>query len=207
MDEDEKAALYRYINSSGQQIISSELSIVDPFLTRYVMNVFLRIYDTANPVSVSNEVTSQITDYLLRVKRRDKIPKSDLIAILENIKGIDSVNLSFICEDNEKAIIDGYYFKKIESFDGVRGIKTIQEVKVLVPANTDPNLGLDDFGDIVIGKNEMPVIRGGWYDRFGNYFEDGLSDSSYSSVNIIVKEVIKETIAIKQMNAKKTALK
>ena len=53
----------------------------------------------------------------------------------------------------------------------------------------------------------MPVIRGGWYDRFGNYFEDGLSDSTYSSVNIIVKEVIKETIAIKQMNAKKTALK
>lgn len=207
LDEDEKAALYRYINSSGQQIISSELSIVDPFLTKYVMNVFLRIYDTANPVSVSNEVTAQITDYLLRVKRRDKIPKSDLIAILENIKGIDSVNLSFICEANEKSIIDGYYFKKIESFDSVRGIKTIQEVKVLVPANTDPNLGLDDFGDVVIGKNEMPVIRGGWYDRFGNYFEDGLSDSTYSSVNIIVKEVIKETIAIKQMNAKKTALK
>jgi hypothetical protein len=207
LDAEEKAALYRYVNQSGQQIVSTELSIIDPILTRYVVNVFLRIYDTANPSTISNEVTKQITEYLLKVKRRDKIPKSDLIAILENIIGVDSVNISFISEGNEKAIIDGYYYKQVETFDAIRGIKTVQQVKVMVPENTDPNLGLDDFGDVVIGKNEMPVMRGGWYDRFGNYFEDGLSDTTYSSVNIIVKEVIKETIAIKQMNAKKNAIK
>lgn len=207
LDAEEKAALYRYVNQSGQQIVSTELSIIDPILTRYVVNVFLRIYDTANPSTISNEVTKQITEYLLKVKRRDKIPKSDLIAILENIVGVDSVNISFISEENEKSIIDGYYYKQVETFDAIRGIKSVQQVKVMVPENTDPNLGLDDFGDVVIGKNEMPVMRGGWYDRFGNYFEDGLSDTTYSSVNIIVKEVIKETIAIKQMNAKKNAIK
>jgi hypothetical protein len=207
LDENEKDALYRYVNQSGQQIISSELQIVDPILTRYVMNVFLRIYDTANSTTLSNEVTSKITDYLLSVKRRDKIPKSDLIAILEDINGIDSVNIAFICEKNESAIIDGYYYKQLETFDAIRGIKSVQEVKVNVPTNTDPNIGLDDFGDLVIGKNEMPVFRGGWYDRFGNYFEDGLSDKTYSSVNIIIREVIKETTAIKQMNQKKAEIK
>jgi hypothetical protein len=170
------------------------------------MNIFLRIYDSANASTLSNEVTAKITDYLLQIKRRDKIPKSDLIAIIEGISGVDSVNISFICEKNEKSIIDGYYFKQLETFDAIRGIKTVQDVKVLVPTNTDPNVGLDDFGDIVIGKNEMPVFRGGWYDRFGNYFEDGLSDKTYSSLNIIIKEVIKETISIKQMNQKKNQL-
>jgi hypothetical protein len=206
LDEAEKEALYRYVNQSGQQVISSELEIVDPILTRYVMNIFLRIYDSANASTLSNEVTAKITDYLLQIKRRDKIPKSDLIAIIEGISGVDSVNISFICEKNEKSIIDGYYFKQLETFDAIRGIKTVQDVKVLVPTNTDPNVGLDDFGDIVIGKNEMPVFRGGWYDRFGNYFEDGLSDKTYSSLNIIIKEVIKETISIKQMNQKKNQL-
>jgi hypothetical protein len=206
LDEAEKNALYRYVNQSGQQMISSELQIIDPILTKYVMNIFLRIYDSANASTLSNDINAKITDYLLQVKRRDKIPKSDLIALIEAIPGVDSVNISFISETNEKAIIDGFYYKQLETFDAIRGIKTVQDIKVMVPANTDPNVGLDDFGDIVIGKNEMPVFRGGWYDRFGNYFEDGLSDKTYSSLNIIVKEVIKETISIKKMQQKKSQL-
>ena len=207
LDEEEKAALYRYLNKSGQQMVSSELQIVDPILTKYVMNIFLRIFDTANPGKVNSDVLSKVTDYLLKVKRRDKIPKSDLITILEGIDGIDSVNIAFISEKNERAIIDGYYYKNIETFDQVRGIKTVQQVKVQVPANTDPNLGLDDFGDVVIGLNEMPIFRGAFFDRFENYFEDGLSDETYSSVNVIIKEVIKETTAVKKMNQNKDALK
>ena len=53
----------------------------------------------------------------------------------------------------------------------------------------------------------MPIFRGAFYDRFGNYFEDGLSDETYSSVNVIIKEVIKETTAIKKMNQNKNSIK
>jgi hypothetical protein len=207
LDSDEKDALYRYVNQSGQQMISSELEIVDPLLTRYVMNIFVRIYDSANPSNINNEITNKITEYLLRVRRRDKVPKSDLIAILEDISGIDSVNISFLSEKNEKAIIDGYYYRRDTNFDTIRGIQTVTETKIMVPENTDPNLGLDDFGDVKIGLNELPVFRGGWYDRFGNYYEDGLSFTQYSSMNIIIKEVIKDTIATQQMNQSKKSIK
>lgn len=207
LDEEEKLALYRYLNKSGQQMISSELQIIDPILTKYVVNIFLRIFDTANPSKINSDVLAKVTEYFLTVNRRDKIPKSDLIAILENIEGVDSVNISFISEKNEKAIKDGYYFKNVETFDQIRGIKTVQQVKVLVPANTDPNLGLDDFGDIVIGLNEMPIFRGPFYDRFDNYFEDGINENSYSSVNIIIKEVIKETTSTRMMNQNKNSIK
>ena len=207
LDPNEKDALYKYINQTGQQVISTELEVVDPILTRYVMNIFLRIYDTANQQTIGNEITAIITEYLLKVRRRDKIPKSDLIALIENIKGVDSVNISFICEVNEKSIIEGYYIQTVSSFDNIRGLMTTTQNRIIVSPGTDPNLGLDDFGDVKIGLNEFPVFRGGWYDRFSNYYEDGLSTTQYSSANIIIKEIIKDTVATKQMNQNKNALK
>ena len=72
------------------------------FILSFSELIFLRIFDTADANTVNNEVLSTITNYLINVRRRDKIPKSDLIALLENIKGVDSVNISFISEENEK---------------------------------------------------------------------------------------------------------
>jgi len=203
LSDNEKEALTSYINKSGRQIVTTELSIVDPILTRYTMNIFLRIFDTADSNTLKSEIINKITKYLLKVTRREKIPKSDLVAIIEAIKGVDSVNVSFISEVNEKAITDGFYIKRVTTFDQIRGIQQVEEVKVNLTTNQDPNLGLDDFGDIKIGLNELPVIRGGWYDRFGNYYQDGIGLSEYSSLNLVIKEVIKETLAVKLMNKNK----
>lgn len=207
LDQTEKEGVYKYINQTGRQIVSTELEIVDPILTKYIMNVFLRVFDSAYLPTLNTEVLNTITEYLINVKRRDKVPKSDIISLIENIDGVDSVNISFTSEKNEKAINDGYYIKKVSSFDQIRGIMSVTEVQVPVSSGSDPNLGLDEFGDIKIGLNEFPVFRGGWYDRFGNFYEDGISTSQYSSVNIIIKEVIKETAAAKQTIKSKKALK
>jgi hypothetical protein len=207
LDPDEKAALYDYINRSGQQIMSTELSVVDPVVTKYALNIFLRVFDTSDQVTIKNEITSKITEYLLKVKRRDKIPKSDIISIVENIEGVDSVSISFVSKTNEDAIIDGYYIKRNNSIDRIRGIMTVTETKIPVAEGSDPNLGLDEFGDIVIGLNELPLVRGGWYDRFSNFYEDGLNSGEFSSMNIIVKEVIRESLSVKMMNKNKESLK
>jgi hypothetical protein len=207
LDPDEKDAIEEYINRSGQQIVTTELSIVDPTLTKYVLNIFLRVYDTIDQPSLKNEITNQITEYFLKVNRRDKIPKSDIIAIIENIKGVDSVNVSFISELNEDAIVDGYYIQRINRIDRIRGIEEEIERKINIQPGEDPNLGLDDFGDIKIGLNELPVIRGGWYDRFGNYYQDGIDYNQYSSVNIIIKEVVKESLSLKMSNKNKNSIK
>lgn len=207
LDEDEKAALIDFIDMSGQQIISTELQIVDPILTKYVLNIYLRIYDTVDQSTLKSEVIAKITDYFLSVTRRDKIPKSDLIALIEGIKGVDSVNLSFVSEANEKAILDGYYIQRINTIDRIRGISVVQENQIMINPGDDPNIGLDEFGDIKIGLNEQPVIRGDWYDRFGNYFEDGISQTSFSSLNIVVKDVVKETTSIRMMNANKDSIR
>jgi len=206
LDEDEKNALIEFIDMSGRQIVSTELQVIDPSLTKYVLNIYLRIYDSADQPTVKSEIINKVTDYLLKVTRRDKVPKSDIISIIENVKGVDSVNLSFISEANEKAIINGYYIQKVETIDRVRGITVVQENQINLQPGEDPNIGLDDFGDIKIGLNEMPVIRGDWYDRYGNYYEDGINYNQFSSVNIVVKEVIRENLSVKMMNANRQSL-
>jgi hypothetical protein len=143
----------------------------------------------------------------LKVNRRDKIPKSDIIAMIEGIKGVDSVNISFVSEKNERAIIDGFYIQNVNTIDRVRGITVVTQNQINLTPGDDPNLGLDDFGDIQIGLNEMPVIRGGFYDRFGNYYEDGINLNQYCSVNLVIKDVIRETLSVKIMNSNKESLK
>ena len=207
LDEAEKNALIDFIDMSGQQIISTELQVVDPYLTKYVLNIYLRVYDTVDQPTLKNEIINKITEYLLKVNRRDKIPKSDLIALIEGIKGVDSVNLSFVSEINERAIIDGFYIQNVNTIDKVRGISVVTQNQINLTPGTDPNLGLDDFGDIKIGLNEMPVIRGGFYDRFGNYYEDGINYNQYCSLNLVIKEVIRETLSVRIMNTNKEAIK
>ena len=84
-------------------------------------------------------------------------PSVGLLAIIEAIEGVDSVNAWFVSEQNEASKAD------------------------------DPTasvVGLDSFGDIVIGKGELPLIRGGWTDRNGAFYEDSTNDRKPSSINM-----------------------
>lgn len=207
LDPDEKLALLAYLHQSGRMVASTEVEIVDPVIRKYALNVFLRVFDWADPKAVRGEVISVVTDYMLSVKRRDKLPKSDLIAIVEGVKGVDSVNMSFVSEQNERAIIDGSYESTTYQVDRIRGLRTPVVKKVVLGADDDPLLGLDDFNDIVIGQNEMPVLRGDWYDRFGNYYADGLTDATSCPLNVSIREVVKETLSTKIARTNRNRLK
>jgi dihydrofolate reductase len=95
----------------------------------------------------------------LKNRRRDRIPKSDLIGIIEGVPGVDSVNLWFVSEENE-------YFKAN-------------------PANaSEPDKGIDAFGDIIIGKGEYALVRGGWKNRNDVLYYDTTDQSKPGSINI-----------------------
>jgi hypothetical protein len=48
--------------------------------------------------------------------------------------------------------------------------------------------GLDPvLGDIIFEPNEIPIIRGGWFDRSGIYYSDDIDGNGLKSVNIIKK--------------------
>lgn len=65
---------------------------------------------------------SAVSDYLISNTRRDRIPSSDLVAVIEGIDGVDSVSVYFDADRNNSTYYgDGAY-------------------------------GLDEFGDIVLTR-------------------------------------------------------
>jgi len=211
LTDDEKTALYTYIQKSGRQIVSTELSIVDPTITRYAINIILRIFDGVDQATLRADIIALLSQYFLNVQRRDKIPKSDLIALIESVSGVDSVNLQFVSEVNEEAIRLGYYFTTVYVSDGINTTKQPKQVKKTLVKDSngnveDPNLGLDKFGDIEIGLNQLPIIRGGWDDRSGVFYSTDIKQDNISSVNIVIDEVIDENLSQQIMNQNKNIL-
>jgi len=195
LTEGEKIQVYDLIDRSGQMLITAENRIVDVELKKYSVNIVLRYFDNVDKRQIRAAIRSILNDYFINVKRRDRIPRSDLISLIEEIQGIDSVNLFFVSDENEKAIRNGYYLVEVTGYDPITQQQQIIETKKIVLATgEDPNLGLDGFGDIVIGQNELAIIRGGWEDRNGNYIEEYPDPDKMSSLNIYFKESAKADI-------------
>jgi hypothetical protein len=163
----EKDKVLSLIEDSGQKIVTTVVKIVDPISKRYVMNVSLVTYDGYSVSTIRSQIVQAVSNYFLTSKRRDRIPKSDLIKLIEGIEGVDSVNVSFMSELNENK-----------------------------PESTDPLIGLDEFGDIILEKDDLPLIRGGWSDSNDIYYEDGILENKPCSLNIEFKKTTKRTITV-----------
>jgi len=165
----QKSKLLEYIEKSGTKLIGSDIKILDPIVSRYVINVSVIIYDDAlgGPPQIKNEILKEIAEYFINSKRRDRIPRSDLIKLIENINDVDSVNINIISEKNE-----------------------LQYINKDLTLSTITDIGLDEFNDIIIEENELPLIRGGFSTRNNIEFDTGISDNNLSSVNIQIKQII-----------------
>jgi len=165
----EKTKIMELIDRSGSMIITTELSFVEPIITRYVLNIGLIIFQGAGYPSeevIRQNILNKLSDYFISMRRRDRIPRSDLIAIVESVHGVDSVNITALSEEDEKV------FASNPNAVGTR---------------------IDEFGDLIFDKSNIPVIRGGWTDRRGLRYEPGLDPEKPSCVNIVVKQVVNQT--------------
>jgi len=191
MTTQEKEMTYEILNSSGRQVVTAETRIVDPIIKRYALNIVVRWFDNYDKDSIRIEIRKNLDEYFLNVNRRDRIPRSDIISIIENVEGIDSVNVFFISEVNEKAIRDGFYFIPVYGTDPVTDQRVlIENKKIVLKKGEDPQLGLDSFGDVIIENNDIAIIRGGWKDRSGTYYEPIPEANKISSLNVFYKEAI-----------------
>jgi len=174
LTESQKNRILQVIDESGQKIVTTEIKILDPKISRYVVNILVTVFEGYDLDNLKSQVVESLSSYFISIRRRDKIPRSDLIAIIESITGVDSVTIFFVSEKNEK------YAISIANLD-----------------DTDPKkkivIGLDEFGDIVFDKDEIVIITGGWSDRAGLYYDRGADMNKLSSVNIDVRKIVPVT--------------
>lgn len=159
----QKNELLKYIEKSGTKLISTEINLLDPVITKYVLNVSVVAFDDVETDVIKSDITDALGNYFIKLNRNDRIPKSDLIAVIEALNGVDSVSVTVVSEKNELAFIQN-------------------------PSRSETDLvGLDEMNDVVIKADEFPVIRGGWRDRYGNVYQSGISDIGLGAVNIEIK--------------------
>jgi hypothetical protein len=183
--QDEKTAILTTLEKSGQQMVTTEVQIVNPEVLRFRMDIKVRYFENYTKQDIFTEIRSKVSDYLMNITRRDRLPKSDIIAIIESVNGVDSVNVRFVSETEEIARKNGYY--TVTSTTVTPSTPTLQDVGngqskfvffkktvTKTTVNFAPNdplpesvIGLDSFGDIILGKEQVALFRGDWNDRDG----------------------------------------
>ena len=227
LDQGEYDAMHKVLEDSGQQMVTTEVVFVKPQVRYYSMDINIRYFEGYTKNEIMSAVRTKVSDYLLNITRRDKLPKSDIIYILEEVAGIDSVNVRFISETEETALRNGYYESvnvsvvpqepvTLETVGNGKQkyvfFKKIEDVKV-VPVTTGADIpytvkGLDQWGDIIMEKEEVAVFRGGWLDRDGDVIEDTVLMNAEAAVSInFESEAVPRTIYTRVQAGNRKALK
>lgn len=190
LDDYEKSKINKYLKTGGNIQLTRKFRIDSPDLSYYIMNVFVIRYSDSNDDSVKAQIIDKVSEYFLNLNRMDRVPKSDIIKILSEINDIHSVDIQFISKKNE----DYHKSNQIRIDNKKATINSITDTSIVRNnSNYNPNLslGLDPvLGDIVFEPFEIPIIRGGWYDRNGVYFSNTMDSTSLKSINIIKKGVV-----------------
>jgi len=213
LDQDEQDKIMKYLRQLGTLSMTTEVKIVQPKINRYVMHVYIRRFDYANEDTIRQEIIARSSEYLLTNNRFDRIPKSDFVSMFKGIDGVDSASVFFVSKKNEdyhrKASDLGYTPPpaKIPKYDSSKFSRTsklpkfkakvqpilaqpmkMKQGKFVQNLSYDTNLqlGIDNVhGDIIVDKDEYAIIRGGWRDRKGIWYNEDTTDDSLNSINIV----------------------
>jgi hypothetical protein len=223
--QSEYDAMYKVLQDSGQMMVTTEVSFVKPQVRKYSMDINVRYFEGFTKEEIYNQIRTKVSEYLLNVTRRDKLPKSDIIYILESIDGIDAVNVRFISETEETARRLGYYESitstvspqepvLLESIGNgkqkyvfFKKVDTVTKVPVTESTVIPYDIaGLDQWGDIIMEKEEVAVFRGGWQDRDGDVIiDDALINAEAAlSVNFDTETVSNKIYTRIQSGTRKT---
>ena len=167
----EKTGILDLIEESGQRVLTVDNAIMNLKYPKFILNVSLIIYEGFELNTIREQIISKTSEYFLKNTRRDRIPASDIVRIIENIDGVDSVTVWFDADRNNFEIYgDGY------------GIDDYGDI--LLERSVD-----DAFGNKVSVRDLYPLIRGGWESSQGIYYDDSIQKDKLSNVNIQLRGI------------------
>jgi len=155
--------LYDSIENSGRKIIGTDITIEAPTLRYFVMNIFIDVFQQHRGLeeNIYRDIRSTLSDHMISLDRKNIIPESDIIRLIEDVEGVDSVKISFLSRyDEEQLTLDANH----------------------------TTVHINDSGSITVDSLQYPIIRGGWTDSQGVYYDDDFNTGADkpSSVNIYI---------------------
>ena len=204
LNKSEKDSIGDAIINSGQMLVSTELRILDPLVSKFVINIIIRYFEGNDKNAIRSDIRQKLGVYFLNINRHDIIPLSDIIAIVENTEGVDTCDVFFVSEKNEKAIINRGYYETSKVMENLQTVT--KQTWRNVYGNEDPRLGFDEFGNIIVGEEEICIPKGGWKDRDGNYYCETPTTGQLGPLNIFFLNKVEYSAYNQNMQKKLTNL-
>lgn len=168
----EEQAILDLIEESGQRVLTVDNAILKLQYPRFVLNMSLVIFQGFEYDDIRESVISKTSQYFLTNTRRDRIPVSDIVRIIEDVEGVDSVTAWFDADENNSNIYN----------DGTYGLDSYGDIIL-------ERFVEDAFGNKVSVKDVYPLIRGGFTSYRGVEYEDTTNKNTLSNVNIQVRKI------------------
>jgi hypothetical protein len=169
LNDNEKIAILDLIEESGQRIITVDNQILTIQQPRFTLNMSLILWEGYNYDNIRENIISVTGEYFMNITRRDRIPVSDLVKLIEAVDGVDSVNVWFDADRNNFDIYRTFY-----------GIDDYGDIILERYVN-------DAWNNKVPVRDIFPIFRGGFTNASGVFYEDSLNKSKLSSLNIQVR--------------------
>lgn len=192
LDNYEKSKIDIYLRTGGNIMLTKRYVISSPIISQYIINVFITTYSDAQDDAVNSQIYNAISEYFLNFNRIDKVPKVDIVTRIAAISDIDSVDISFVSKKNED-----YHRANLIKLQNLQSSSSSTfklnntAVQTSIGYTASQVIGLDPvLGDILFEPNEIPVIRGGFFDRNSVYYSDDLKSLSPKTVNIFKKGTV-----------------
>lgn len=183
LTEREKVEILNHIEESGRRCITVENQILDINYPRFTLNLSLILYTGYEYSNIREEIIEKSSEYFLNMTRRDRIPCSDIVRIIEQIEGVDSVYAWFDADMNNINIYNEEHY----GLDNYNDILLYRNVK-------------DAFGNKVPMRDIYPLIRGGFESIRNIEYEDTIEKGTLGSLNIQVRGYSEEDYGNRNAN-------
>ena len=208
LDSYEISKIDNYLKSGGNIMLSRRYTITSPNLSFYVINVYAIIYSDATQDNVNIQIHNVLSNYFLDLYRIGRIPKADIISALTTITDIYSVDVNFVSKKNEDyhtanmAKLASMQTSAAGSFNvsktGINAAMPVSSTNFQLSRATSvigytasQVLGIDPvLGDIIFEADEVPVIKGGWYDRNRIFYNADINSTGLKSVNVFYQGTV-----------------
>lgn len=190
IDSYEASKIDTYLRAGGNILLTKRYNIISPDVSLYTINVFYMSYSDAQDDAVITQIYDAIANYFLSFNRIDRIPKVEVVKAIASIPDIHSVDINFVSKKNED-----YHRQNLINLTNMKstaaGSFQVSKAQQMIGYTASQVLGIDPvLGDILFEPNEIPIIRGGFYDRGNNFYSDDNNSSALKSVNLFKKGTV-----------------
>ena len=153
----QKSIITSSLDSSKNVYGGTTFNFLDPIIYKFAAIILIKAPKEYSRETIKDKISDVLKTYFVDYnKNQSFIAVSDVTKyILDNIPYLESVDISFISDQKERAFKNGYWYK----YERKNIAGSWKYVKTKIIYDSSDNIGIDEYGNISVdAKFELPVL-------------------------------------------------